>query len=187
MEDRKYNLKDKKFTQTMKIGDLELDLDEEQEDNRKRLTHYKTFKKKQEDQINNGSFQINIIGGSKDETIESKQNHSPLNKYVNKSSIGVKGEDLTGENFDEEFLLTDTIMPARRKRKRYSSAILETVKIGTDSFRTLKVHQFSDDYTIENCIGQGGYGKVYKVKHNSMGHTRAMKSKSDAFLKILTI
>jgi len=35
---------------------------------------------------------------------------------------------------------------------------------------------FSDDYDIANCIGQGGYGKVYKVSSKSTQLIRAMKS-----------
>ena len=159
----------------MKIEDIEIDVDAEaKEDKRKRLHHYKTFKKNQEKEM--GGFQINIIGDEKDQDPKTitQENESSLPL---KKKISVKGEQLSGENIDSEFQLTDTILPARRKKKRYSSAILESVKIGTDSFRTVKDHKFSDDYTIINCIGQGGYGKVYKVKHNQMGHTRAMKSK----------
>lgn len=82
----------------------------------------------------------------------------------------IDGEFLSGGG-DSEFMI-----PSRRSSKRLSSALLDGVKIGTDSFRILKDNKFTDDYMIINCIGEGGYGKVYKVVHTSMGHTRAMKS-----------
>jgi hypothetical protein len=56
MNCEKFNMKKKRFTQTMKIDDVEISLaqKEEAEDKRKQLHHYKTFKKKQEEQM--GTF-----------------------------------------------------------------------------------------------------------------------------------
>lgn len=176
MEEKKFNLNKKMYNKTMKLDDIDIELankEDEAEDKRKQLHHYQTFKQKQEKQA--VSFQINIIDedGNKGSKKETDQGKSSDLLYKKES---IHGEQLSGTNLDSEYML-DSNIPRRRKKKRYSSAILETVKIGTDSFRTLKDHKFSDDYTILNCIGQGGYGKVYKCKHNTMGYTRAMKSK----------
>lgn len=54
--------------------------------------------------------------------------------------------------------------------------MLEDIKIGTDSFRCLKETNFKDVYKLLTCIGQGGYGKVYKVEHKTFKYVRAMKS-----------
>ena len=135
----------KKYTQTMKIEDLELEDSEaeQKEDKRKRLGQYKTFKKKQEQEM--GSFQINII---ENETKNMNNNEShTMKELAHKYSI--KGEQLSGENYGSEFT-GDSIFPGRKRKKKTSSAILDQVKIGTDSFRTLKDHKFSDDYTIIN-------------------------------------
>lgn len=89
----------------------------------------------------------------------------------------MNGEELSGgSGFDDNG--TDSNIPFKfdRVRRRQRSYIDNTLKIGADSFRILKDHEFGKDYTILKCIGQGGYGKVYKVKHNSLGYKRAMKS-----------
>lgn len=54
---------------------------------------------------------------------------------------------------------------------------MDEIKIGTDSFRCLKDTNFKDMYKTLNCIGQGGYGKVYKVEHKTFKYVRAMKSR----------
>lgn len=158
----------------MKIEDLDNNTSSErEEDKRKRLDHYKTFKKKQENEMD--EFKINIIKDDEENQAEAKENKPAKIPLYGKVSI--VGEQLSGERTDSEILKSDTIKSAIRKKGRQSSAILDIVKIGPDSFRNLKDNRFSDDYTIINCIGQGGYGKVYRVKHNSMGYIRAMKSK----------
>lgn len=71
----------------------------------------------------------------------------------------------------------DGFLNSAKRQKSYSSALLDDIKIDIMSFRVLKNNRFSDDYTIMGCLGQGGYGTVYKVKRNLTGSIRAMKSK----------
>lgn len=51
------------------------------------------------------------------------------------------------------------------------------MKIGTDTFRIVKNESYKNAYKIIGYIGQGGYGKVYKVEHRVSKQIRAMKSK----------
>jgi len=48
--------------------------------------------------------------------------------------------------------------------------------ISHDSFISVCDNEFADDYSIGDCIGQGGYGRVYKVENKSSKLIRAMKS-----------
>ena len=73
----------------------------------------------------------------------------------------------------------------RRRSRKGSSIKLDKIKISTNSFRTLKLHDFKKTYKLLKCIGQGGYGKVYKVVHKSFKDVRAMKSTIKFNLKIL--
>lgn len=95
MHEKSFDFKDKKYTQTMKIEDIDMNFeDEKKEDKRKQLTHYKTFKKKQKNEL--VGFQINIID---DEEKEAKEQE--LLKLLKKEST-IKGEQLSGSNVDSE-------------------------------------------------------------------------------------
>lgn len=50
-------------------------------------------------------------------------------------------------------------------------------KFGPESFISEKNGKFSDVYKVLASIGEGGYGKVFKVEHKSSQIIRAMKSK----------
>jgi len=66
----------------------------------------------------------------------------------------VNGEELSGgSGFDDNG--TDSNIPFKfdRVRRRQRSDIDNTLKIGADSFRILKDHEFGKDYTILKCIG----------------------------------
>lgn len=54
--------------------------------------------------------------------------------------------------------------------------ILNQIKIGTDTFRIVKNETYKKSYKIVGFIGQGGYGKVYKVENKVSKQIRAMKS-----------
>ena len=91
--------------------------------------------------------------------------------------LSIMGEQLSlGDNIDQIAENMDGLLGSARRQKSFSSAVLDDIKIDMKQFRVLKTNRFSDDYTIMGCIGQGGYGTVYKVRHNSFGATRAMKS-----------
>ena len=63
------------------------------------------------------------------------------------------------------------------RSSKYKSTTLQNMKIGTDSFRNVKNFDFRTMYKIKAFIGQGGFGKVYKVRHKLSKELRAMKSK----------
>ena len=50
------------------------------------------------------------------------------------------------------------------------------MKIGADNFRIVNQQKFRDVYSLRGFIGQGGYGKVYRVMHRKSKEVRAMKS-----------
>jgi hypothetical protein len=105
------------------------------------------------------------------------------------SDFDKEATSLIKVNNDLEASDVDSNIFFKRKSKSFSSKnqlnffvnnfqgkILEDVKIDTESFRCLKSTQFNQTYRIVKCIGQGGYGKVYKVEHKTFKYTRAMKS-----------
>ena len=111
--------------------------------------------------------------------MSSKPNTSSYNteKDFQPKKLQIVGEQLSlGDRVEDDPEHMDGLLNSAKRQKSYSSALLDDIKIDIQSFRVLKNNRFSDDYTIMGCLGQGGYGTVYKVKQNLTGSIRAMKS-----------
>ncbi|CAD8181434.1 unnamed protein product [Paramecium pentaurelia] len=66
-------------------------------------------------------------------------------------------------------------LPKNGIKKKLTVSSIGTVKLGADVFVNLKQGSIHKYYTTGEVLGQGAYGKVWKVTHKNTGMIRAMK------------
>lgn len=64
---------------------------------------------------------------------------------------------------------------SHRGNTQIEKANTDELKISPDIFRTLRHGKVSDSYKLISLLGEGAYGKVYRVEQKKTNYNRAMK------------